>query len=173
MPPIQLPPSQGVSVSIRAINTGAKIICPTDTCCRPRIKGHEFLNLPTIAFLIEHGPSNTKVLFDGGVRKDFQNFSPAGMRQLNKCVPDMHVSHDVRDVLDRAGYTCDNLSTWTVSICSQGKPVSDIHHSITYMEVWFPGNVVRTSTRLTCGFGSHHHWDHVRSQKPLKNEKVH
>ena len=99
MPQIQAPPSRGVSVTVRVINTGAKIICPTDTCCQPRIKGHESLNLPTLAFLIEHEPSRTKILFDAGVRKDFQHFSPAGMRQLNKCVPDMHVPYDVRDVL--------------------------------------------------------------------------
>ncbi|KAH6980635.1 beta-lactamase-like protein [Ilyonectria sp. MPI-CAGE-AT-0026] len=111
MSSVQLPPFQGVTVTVRAINTGGKLICPSDTLVQPRIEGHEIFNLPNIAFLIEHGPSKTKVLFDGGVRKDFQNFSPAGMRQLLKCVPDMHAPFDVRDVLDRAGYDCDNLTS--------------------------------------------------------------
>lgn len=137
MPPIQLPPSQGVSVVVRAINTGAKIVCPTDTCCQPRIKGHEFLNLPTIAYLVEHGPSNTKVLFDCGVRKDFQNFSPAGMRQLYKCVPDMHVPYDVRDVLDRTGYSCDNLSMWPLGVRQKKKSKTDIDSSVNHLEVCF------------------------------------
>lgn len=137
MPPVQLPPSQGVSVTVRAINTGARLTCSTDSCCQPRIKGHELLNLPNFAFLIEHGPSQTKVLFDCGVRKDFQNFSPAGMKQLNKCVPDMHVPYDVRDVLDRTGHSCDNLSMLpnSSSLSPKSRRITYTEPSIAHMEV--------------------------------------
>ncbi|KAI1255018.1 hypothetical protein MGN70_003081 [Eutypa lata] len=136
MPAVELPAYRGASVTVRLINTGSNIICTTKTCCQPRIKGHEVLNLPTVAFLVEHAPSSTKVLFDGGVRKGFQNFSPAGMRQLNKCVPDMHVPYDIRDVMDRTGHSMDNLKI---------THKANLFRRIDYME----------------SLGSHHHWDHI------------
>lgn len=109
MPGIATPSYRGVTVDVRAINTTADLVCTTDTICRPRIAGHEQLNLPTTAWLIDHPPSNTAVLFDCGVRKDFYKFHLPAMEILQSCVPHMHVPHDVGDILVRNGIGCENL----------------------------------------------------------------
>ena len=119
MPAVTTPPYRGATVSVRAINSTADLVCKTDTICKPRIPGHESLNLPTVVWLIEHGTTKTNVLFDCGVRKDFHTFSSTSVKVLQSCVPHMHVPYDVRDVLDRNEISCDGLGMLLVLVLLQ------------------------------------------------------
>jgi hypothetical protein len=47
---------------------------------QPVHKGHEKLNLPTLAFLVENERLGKRVLFDCGGRKDFQMFAPSVLK---------------------------------------------------------------------------------------------
>lgn len=68
------------------------------------IKGHEELEAPSFAFLIEH-PTGRKLVFDLGVRKDYHNMAPvwvklqASMGEASK----VSVKQGVREILEAHG----------------------------------------------------------------------
>lgn len=68
-----IPPSSSV-VNVRVIDSTARIKVAMNMVA-PAIKGHDILDCPTFSFLVEH-PSGRKVLFDLGVRKDWENMAP-------------------------------------------------------------------------------------------------
>jgi len=63
---------------------------------------------PAFAFLIEH-PSKRKVLFDLGVRKDFENYSPG----IAKRIADWNITveKDVREQLEENGVSGDDIES--------------------------------------------------------------
>jgi len=75
-------PTSTNTVSVRVINTGGSVTLPASMIV-PTIKGMENLTeIPSFSFLVEH-PSGRKVLFDLGIRKDWEN-GPAGLVNLIK-----------------------------------------------------------------------------------------
>lgn len=75
-PPLNIPPSSA-SVQVRLIDTTSQIngiaVAPF---LEPPIKGHDVLNCPAFAFLITHPTLKRSLLFDLGVRKDWENLPP-------------------------------------------------------------------------------------------------
>lgn len=71
----------------------------------PSIKGFDTLEVPSFAFLIEHPPSGRKVLFDLGLRKDWENLSPAAVAMAKSL--DSRLTNDypggVRQLLEAHG----------------------------------------------------------------------
>ena len=67
-------PDSGNTVKVRVIDTGARATLPF-SMVTPTIKGFETLkDFPAFSFLIEH-PSGRKILFDLGIRKDWNNYA--------------------------------------------------------------------------------------------------
>ncbi len=74
-PSLHIPPSN-VAVKVFIIDTTTHISgLPSDSFVQPHIEGYDVLDCPALAFLIEH-PSGKRVLFDLGVRRDWENLSP-------------------------------------------------------------------------------------------------
>jgi hypothetical protein len=80
------------------------MFCKTFPSLNPVIPGHEFINFPTLAFLIENKAHDKRVLFDVGGRKDYWNYAPhtsAGMR----------VEKGVDELLVEAGIELESLDS--------------------------------------------------------------
>ncbi|EHL02466.1 putative N-acyl homoserine lactonase AttM [Glarea lozoyensis 74030] len=98
-PPDLKIPSSDATVRVRIIDTTSRISgIPIDGFMRPSIKGFEYLNCPAFSFLIEH-PSSRNLLFDLGVRKDIENFSPRIINRIKEGGWKVTVEKSVRDQL--------------------------------------------------------------------------
>ncbi|ROW07542.1 hypothetical protein VPNG_07058 [Cytospora leucostoma] len=76
---------------------------PSTATVDPNIKGYDTVAAPVYSFLIEH-PSGRKLLFDLGIRKDWQNAAPAVTTHVNN-VPNARVvvKQGVREQLEEHG----------------------------------------------------------------------
>jgi len=64
------------------------------------IPGHEFINLPTFAFLIENKKLGKKVLFDVGGRTDYWNYAPHTLSLLRASSAGMKCEKGVGQDID-------------------------------------------------------------------------
>ncbi|KAI9700856.1 MAG: hypothetical protein M1836_002226 [Candelina mexicana] len=96
-PPLKIPPSTS-TVSVRIIDSTARIKLPTSLFVSPHIYGHDNILAPSYAFLVEH-PSGRKLLFDNGVRKDWQNYSPKIRKLIEESGWEVCVEKNVVDIL--------------------------------------------------------------------------
>jgi hypothetical protein len=98
-PDLHIPPS-AATVDVCIINTTGHIDgIPTNDFLLPSIPGHKYLVCPVYSFLIQHS-SGRKVLFDLGVRKDWENFAPGLYNRLRDYGWNIAVEKDVREILD-------------------------------------------------------------------------
>jgi glyoxylase-like metal-dependent hydrolase (beta-lactamase superfamily II) len=97
-------PSSSTTVHVQVIDATSQIngieVAPF---FEPPIKGHETLNCPAFAFLIRHPTLKRSLLFDLGVRKDFQNLPPHVAQRLEHYGWDIKVKKDVRTILEESG----------------------------------------------------------------------
>jgi hypothetical protein len=96
-------------VTVSAINTTTNIISPSKYFVEPIIKGHEHLQLPTFAFLIQNKKLNKSILFDAGSRKDWWNFSPANVKAIENAVPALEIEKGVDEILTEGGVGLDSI----------------------------------------------------------------
>jgi hypothetical protein len=82
-PPPAITIPTGASVAVSIIDTGTNIQAPMSTFLTPSYPGHDSLDVPAYSFLVEHA-SGRKVLFDLGVRQDWQNLSPVIVARLKE-----------------------------------------------------------------------------------------
>ncbi|KAK3938540.1 beta-lactamase-like protein [Diplogelasinospora grovesii] len=107
-PDLGIPPSSHtVDVSIIDSTTNLKGL-PTKWFMTPAIPGHDSLGMdrgaPAFSFLIQHPTLNRTLVFDLGLRKDWQNLSPALTKLLNpNSGLSLTVQKNVRDILDESG----------------------------------------------------------------------
>lgn len=73
----------------------------------PGQAGHTSLLGPSISFLIHHIPTNTRVLFDLGCRKDPKALPPAVLNIITSPGWDVEVTKDVREILTENGVDVD------------------------------------------------------------------
>ncbi|KAL3420450.1 metallo-beta-lactamase superfamily protein [Phlyctema vagabunda] len=98
-PDLQIPPSNS-HVQVSIIDTTSKIAgFPMSILVYPEIKGHDMLVCPSYAFYIKH-PSGRSILFDFGIRKDWQNLVPR---------------------------IAQNVAEWKVSVEKDGKEILEEH----------------------------------------------
>jgi glyoxylase-like metal-dependent hydrolase (beta-lactamase superfamily II) len=81
------------------VDTTALMTINSQSFIEPVPQGHEFINVTDVCFLIEHEPSDQKVMFDLGVRTDYWNFPPTIQKRLGDVIPSLKVDQDVSDVL--------------------------------------------------------------------------
>lgn len=102
-------PEFETTVRVRLVDTTALMVVNSATLIQPVRVGHEHLNLPTVAFLIEHEAAEQRVMFDLGVRKDYWNFPPVLQQRLGKVIPSLRVDKDVTEILEEHGYSLDSF----------------------------------------------------------------
>ncbi|MCJ1451886.1 hypothetical protein MMC28_002226 [Mycoblastus sanguinarius] len=80
-----------------------QIVVPAKAFVRPVQKGHETMNMPTFAFLIENKKLAKKIMFDLGCRKDWWNLTPAAQDSVTSGIPALHVPKSINEVLREGG----------------------------------------------------------------------
>ncbi|KAL8925748.1 MAG: hypothetical protein Q9172_002089 [Xanthocarpia lactea] len=97
-------PESASAVDISIINSTARIRgVPTERFMEPKIKGYNVLDCPAYSFLIEHGKSGQKVLFDLGLRKDWENLSPTITTRIKEHGWSVTAEKGVVDILKDGG----------------------------------------------------------------------
>jgi glyoxylase-like metal-dependent hydrolase (beta-lactamase superfamily II) len=108
-PELGIPPSPN-TVNVSIIDTTATIRgCPTRLFLSPPIKGHDWMACPVFSFLIQHPGLNRSVLFDLGIRKDWENLSPPLLSRIETLGWKLHVEKDVDEILGEAGVGADSI----------------------------------------------------------------
>jgi glyoxylase-like metal-dependent hydrolase (beta-lactamase superfamily II) len=72
---------------------------PCSHLLTPDIPQHQYLDLPSFSFLIDHPGSQRKILFDLGLRKEFSSHSPAVEKFLVESGWDLRVTKDIPEIL--------------------------------------------------------------------------
>ncbi|CAE6413238.1 unnamed protein product [Rhizoctonia solani] len=110
-PPLHIPTSEEI-VKVSIIDTTSRIKGPpTNVFFEPVIKGFESMDCPAFAFLIEHEKSNSKLVFDLGVSKDWRNGPPVIANQSLKLGWDISVPKSVSEILVEHGVSLESINT--------------------------------------------------------------
>ncbi|TQV90036.1 Beta-lactamase-like protein [Cordyceps javanica] len=147
-PPVALPASAS-TVIVRAIDAETSIVGSSNVFLQPAITGHDYLNLSTMCFLIEHRTdSGTEyVLFDCGTRKDFWDITPAVHRSIAAWLPGVEVRRSVDEILTDQGFNLSDLkamiwSHWHFDHIGDGAkypPKTDIVVGPGFIDAFVPG----------------------------------
>jgi glyoxylase-like metal-dependent hydrolase (beta-lactamase superfamily II) len=96
-------PSSRATVGVRIINSTARMLhIPTSLFVTPDIKGYATVDAPAFTFLIEHS-SGRKVLFDLGLRKDWENLPAVIVDQIKRYGWDVSAKKGIREILEESG----------------------------------------------------------------------
>ncbi|KAI1130252.1 beta-lactamase-like protein [Nemania abortiva] len=107
---LHIPPSTStVNVSIIEPGTFLKGM-PSSMFLEPAIPGHEYLAAPCFSFLIQHPTQNRTLVFDLGIKKDWENWpKPVYEGIIEGLGATPFVPKDVREVLDEHGIDTKNI----------------------------------------------------------------
>lgn len=100
-PKLGIPASDSV-VKVSIINSSGYIGIPTAAMMEPHIAGFDKITLPCYSFLVEHS-TGRNILFDLGIRKDFQNCTPTMLKWLEKAGAPVTVEKDVAQIIAENG----------------------------------------------------------------------
>lgn len=106
--PVVLPTgSETVTVKlINPVNFGPAIL---KRFMAPDVPGlDKFKNSPSFSFLLEH-PSGRKLVFDLGIRKDYQNHSPKITEYLPTTGYTIDIKGGVSDILETSGVSLSEI----------------------------------------------------------------
>ena len=102
-PSLNIPDSESV-VNVHVINTTSRIKdMPSSVFMTPSYKGLDTLDAPAFSFLIEHQSSGRKLLFDLGVRKDWENLPPTIVKSIRDVGCTVTVDKGVAEILQAGG----------------------------------------------------------------------
>ncbi|KAJ0297644.1 hypothetical protein COL5a_004796 [Colletotrichum fioriniae] len=120
--PHNLPCPPGAAVKLFVLNNCFLRGVPTAPYVEPIIPGHEIFNdLPCLVFLIESS-TGRKVLFDLGLRKDWQKLSPVSLSEIRNDQIDIKLEEDIVDILKREGIVPGDIEAVVLS----GKSVDEV-----------------------------------------------
>ncbi|KAI4136400.1 MAG: hypothetical protein L6R39_007807, partial [Caloplaca ligustica] len=103
-------PESTSTVNVSIINSTSRIKdLPTKMFMEPEIKGHDMMDCPAYSFLIEH-PNGKKLLFDLGVRKDWENLSARTTENIRKQGWSITVEKGVADILKDQGIDPESIN---------------------------------------------------------------
>ena len=86
------------------------MVIPAAQIMTPEIKGHTNLTAPSFSFLIEH-PSGRKLVFDLGLRKDYENLPPVIQRFLEEARWEIEVGQNVSEILEEGGIKTSDIES--------------------------------------------------------------
>ena len=104
-------PAADETVRVRMVDTTAAMVVNSKSFIEPVQEGHERLNLPVAAFLVEHRASGKKVMFDLGVRKDYWALPAMLQKRLGTVIPALRIDRDATEILQDNGIALDQIST--------------------------------------------------------------
>lgn len=102
------PPALSIPTSSTTINVKVIDVCtignvPTKALFTPIVPNFDvFDGAPSFVFLLEH-PSGQKLLFDLGIRKDWENLDPAIVERLKQHGYRVDVERGIAEFLDEVG----------------------------------------------------------------------
>lgn len=97
-------PSSMSTVVVHIIDSTSRLQdIPTAIFMEPSIKGYEMLRCPAYSFLIEHPRDGRKLLFDLGVRKDWENLPPTILKNIKDWNAKVNVERGVAEILEEGG----------------------------------------------------------------------
>lgn len=102
LPELSVPASPSV-VKVSILNVSHMRGVNTWRFIEPSIKGHDWLATPCYSFLIQHPKLNRSLLFDLGIRKDWENFPPPLLERLNRSGYTLVAPKHAREILDEHG----------------------------------------------------------------------
>lgn len=108
-------PSSNSVCQISIINTTCDIVVPTDSAVEPLISGYKWLNLPTYSFYIKNEHLGREVLFDLGMRKDWQNSVPHIRDTVAAQVNGLNIKMDVPEILSEGTVDLNNIEAFIMS----------------------------------------------------------
>lgn len=102
-PPLNIPESKSV-VNVHIINSTSRIKgIPFSLFTTPSYKGLDELDVPAFSFLVESQSSGRKLLFDLGVRKDWENLPATLVRRIKDGGWTVTVEKGVAEILQEGG----------------------------------------------------------------------
>ena len=107
-PSLNIPESSS-TVDISIIDTTSRIRLPSSSLFQPSIKGNETLDAPAYSFLIEHPANGRKLLFDLGLRKDWQNLAPAFSDMVKEGHGTVQIEKNVAEILVEGGVKLEDI----------------------------------------------------------------
>ncbi|KAI1502146.1 beta-lactamase-like protein [Biscogniauxia marginata] len=107
---VEIPPSSA-TVTVSIINTGWATGIPCTTWFKPRFEGLDTFDLCSYAFLVTHddGARRRRVLFDMGIRRDWENIVPIWQQIFSDHGVEVKVERDVADILTDNGIALDDV----------------------------------------------------------------
>jgi hypothetical protein len=102
IPKFEIPVSS-TTVTVSVIDTTARLHMAVGTMFNPSIKGHTKLASPSYSFLVEHDRLGSKILFDLGVQKNWQEQAPVVVDMIKEFEWDVRVEKNVAEILEEHG----------------------------------------------------------------------
>ncbi|KAJ7722302.1 beta-lactamase-like protein [Mycena maculata] len=105
-------PSSKSTVDVKVINVANFTAPLAGAVFQPVLPGHEVLSIPMHAFLVEHGTSGKRLMFDLGMRSDPQNLAPSISSLFFKTgVYSAAPFKDITELLNEGGIPLDSIET--------------------------------------------------------------
>ncbi|KAJ7048482.1 beta-lactamase-like protein [Mycena amicta] len=107
-------PLSSSTVTVKVFDTiragdHTKIKAPATGLFAPVLSGHENLGGPVFSFVIEHSATQTRILFDLGLRKDLENSAPNIAQLIQQAFP-VQAQADIVDLIEANGIPKESVS---------------------------------------------------------------
>jgi glyoxylase-like metal-dependent hydrolase (beta-lactamase superfamily II) len=103
-------PSASQTVDVYIIDTTSTVRnVPAHLLLSPSVEGYDWLGVPIFCFLVQHPGLGRSLLFDLGVRKDWENLSPPLLSRVDRLGWSLHAERDVHEILQAAGVNADKV----------------------------------------------------------------
>ena len=96
-------PHSNHTVSVKIVDTGCRIHIPPSNFMTPPIYGHDDLACPAYSFLIENEELGRKIVFDLGVKKEWEQLPKPFLDRISKAGATCDRGKDVYEVLRDGG----------------------------------------------------------------------
>ncbi|KAJ7118808.1 hypothetical protein C8R44DRAFT_625159 [Mycena epipterygia] len=107
---LAVPPSDA-TVDVKAFNVANFTAALASVLVQPILPGHETIKLPLHAFLVEHGPSKKRLMFDLGMRRDPLNFPPSVSSLFQSGMYSADPFADITVLLEEGGIPLNSIET--------------------------------------------------------------
>ncbi|KAJ7491214.1 beta-lactamase-like protein [Mycena latifolia] len=104
-------PSSNATVDVKAFNVANLTSTLAGVLVQPVLPGHEAIQIPLHAFLVEHTASKRRFMFDLGMRKDPLNFPPTISSFFQSGVYSTEPFKDITELLEEGGIPLDSIET--------------------------------------------------------------
>ena len=111
---LEVPPSDSCC-ELSIINTTCDIVCPTTSAVEPKIPGYDWLNLPTFSFYMKNKNTGRQILFDLGMRKDWQNAVPRIRDTVSVAVNGLYIKQNVEEILVQGQVDLNKIDAFVMS----------------------------------------------------------